>query len=321
MSSIQSGVANLIARTIRSSFFIHKAETSTQRKSFERISNFAKYPRFVKSETSSLGGLDAMWFHPKKNNNDRVVLYFHGGGYCTGSVSTHKALIARIARACKCHAVGINYRLAPEHPYPAALEDSLKAYTALLEQGHRNIYLAGDSAGGGLVMALCMKLRDEGLPMPKAGMMISPWVDLKMMGESIQTKSNLDPLIDASVLESFADKYAGELEKNNPYISPLCGDLSSMPPMLIQVGGNEVLLDDATRLAKKLKKADCKVELEIWDNMFHVWHYLGGIIPEAAHAIRAIGRYVRDMDTQIITGNDPKELVKENMISSSAMTA
>ncbi|MCP4121926.1 MAG: alpha/beta hydrolase [Bacteroidetes bacterium] len=296
MSSLQSSVVNLIARTIRSSFFIHKAETTTQRKSFERVANLAKFPRFVKFEVTSLGGLEAKWFYPKKNNNDRVVLYFHGGGYCVGSIKTHKALIARIARACKCPAVGINYRLAPEHPYPAALEDSYSAYKALIELGHRNIYLAGDSAGGGLALALCMRLRDENIQLPKASLLISPWVDLKMVGESIQTKSNMDPLIDPAVLYSFAEKYAGTEGLDNPYISPIYGDLSGLPPFLIQVGSNEVLLDDATRLAKKLKKAGCNVELEIWNKMFHVWHYLGGIIPEASQAIRQLGQYVKDIE-------------------------
>jgi acetyl esterase/lipase len=294
MSSFQSSVVNMIARTIRSSFFIHKAEASTQRKSFERLANFTKFPRMVRSETINYHGLNAMWFTPKKCNDDRVILYLHGGGYCTGSVNTHRAMIARIARASQCRALGIDYRLAPEHSSPAALEDTLKAYMALRREGHENIFIAGDSAGGGLAMALMLKLRQKGLRKPAGAVLISPWVDLVMTGESIETKSSLDPLIDPAVLARFAERYCRDTDPAHPLVSPLYGRLHNLAPVFIQVGGNEVLLDDATRLAKKLKKAGTDVELSVWENMFHVWHYLGGILPEAGEAIQAIGGYIRD---------------------------
>jgi acetyl esterase/lipase len=297
MSSVQSGVVNLIARLVRNSFFIHKAETTTQRKSFERISNFAKFPRFVKSNPIQLGNLDAVSFLPKKMNKERIVLYLHGGAYVAGSVNTHRALIARIARASKCEAIGVDYRLAPEHPYPAALEDSVMAYKCLLEQGHQNIFLVGDSAGGGLSLATMLKLRDEGLPMPCGAALISPWTDLALTGESFRTKEHVDPLINPNILGAFAQKYIGDDISINPFISPLYANLDGLPPILIQVGGNELLLDDSTRLAKKLKKAGCNVELEIWDNMFHVWHYLGGLVPEAQSAINIIGNFVSQTHT------------------------
>lgn len=305
MSSLQSNVVNLIARTIRSSFFIHKAEASTQRKSFERLANLTKFPRFVKSKSLDFHGLNAMWFTPRKCNEDRVILYFHGGGYCTGSVRTHKAMIARIARASACKALGVDYRLAPEHSYPAALEDAITAYKGLRKEGYTNIFLAGDSAGGGLSMAMMLKLRDAGEPMPAGAVLISPWVDLTMSGESIETKSNLDPLIDPIVLKTFAARYYGDEDPRHPHISPLFGDLHDLPPVMIQVGGHEVILDDSTRLAKKLKKAGNDVDLSIWDNMFHVWHYLGGILPEAGDAIRAIGRYIRDIHHNIESTDVP----------------
>ncbi|MEZ5023570.1 MAG: alpha/beta hydrolase [Chitinophagales bacterium] len=152
----------------------------------------------------------------------------------------------------------------------------MSAYNELLAQGHKNIFLAGDSAGGGLCMALMLKLKKQRKPMPKGATLISPWTDLAMTGESIRTKIYNDPLIDPKVLKYFAGLYIGEDSPTNPYISPLYGDLSQLPPILIQVGGNEVILDDSTRLAKKLKKNGCEVELEVWENMFHVWHYLGG---------------------------------------------
>ncbi|MEZ5008866.1 MAG: alpha/beta hydrolase [Chitinophagales bacterium] len=309
MASLQSSVVNVIARTIRSSFFIHKAETFTQRKSFERLSVFTKFPRFVKSEKHEIAGLEAMSFYPKQMNKDRVVLYLHGGAYCAGSVKTHKALIARIARASKCKAIGINYRLAPDYPYPAALEDALSAYNELLAQGHKNIFLAGDSAGGGLCMALMLKLKKQRKPMPKGATLISPWTDLAMTGESIRTKIYNDPLIDPKVLKYFAGLYIGEDSPTNPYISPLYGDLSQLPPILIQVGGNEVILDDSTRLAKKLKKNGCEVELEVWENMFHVWHYLGGVLPESKDAIDSIGSFVKDVYQA------SKEINENNLVS------
>ncbi len=293
MGSIQSGVVNLLARTVRNSFFIHKAETSTQRNSFERLAHFAKFPRFVKSETIEYAGMEAMAFYPKKMSKNRIVLYLHGGGYTVGSVRTHKALIARIARAAKCKAIGVNYRLAPEDPHPAALNDCKSAYKQLIADGYTNIFLAGDSAGGGLTLALMMELRDQGELMPMGATIISPWTDLTMSGESIRTKEHLDPLIDPGILKSFSFKYVGDGDPTDPMVSPLYGDLRNLPPILIQVGGNEILLDDSTRLAKKLKKAGCKVELEIWGNMFHVWHYLAGIIPESQEAIRQIGDFVK----------------------------
>lgn len=310
MGSIQSGVANLVARTVRNSFFIHKAETFTQRKSFERLSVFTKYPRWVRSEVSNLGGLEALSFYPRKLNENRIILYLHGGAYCAGSIKTHKALMARIARASKCKTIGINYRLAPDFPYPAAIEDAMLAYKTLLNEGHQNIYLVGDSAGGGLVLALMLKLKEMGLKMPKAASLISPWTDLNLSGESIRTKQHLDPLIDPKILKYFASLYIGDEDACNPYISPLYADLKGFPPILIQVGGNEVILDDSTRLAKKLKKAGCDVELEIWDKMFHVWHYLGGIIPEAKTAINNIGKFI------IKTHNTSTETSKKKKIVS-----
>lgn len=300
MSSLQSGVANLMARTFRNSFFIHKAEPSTQRKNFERLSNFSKFPRFVTSEKDILGGIAATWFKPRKQNAERVILYLHGGAYVAGSVRTHRAMIARIARAAQCKAVGIDYRKAPEHPYPAALEDAMDAYRELVHLGYKYIYLAGDSAGGGLSLALMMKLRDEGIAVrPSGAALISPWTDLTMSGESIETKAHVDPLIDPSVMVAFAQKYHGDVLPTEPYISPLFGDLSNLPPVLIQVGGREVLLDDATRLAKKMKKAGGEVELAIWDNMMHVWHYLAGILPEAGEAIKDIGQFIQQHHREV----------------------
>ncbi len=311
MKSLQSGVTGLIVKSFRSTLFIHKTGVATQRHGFERISKISKFPRFVEEEPCNLGGMDARWFIPRKvENSNKVILYLHGGAYCVGSVNTHRALIARIARASKCKAVGINYRLAPEHPFPGALEDAYNAYLNLVELGVEDIIVAGDSAGGGLTLSLMQKLREEQLKMPRASVLISPWVDLTHSGESIRTKASIDPLIDPALLDVFASKYYQHHNPKDPLISPLFADLRGLPPTLIQVGGNEVLLDDATRIAKKLNKSDVAVDIQIWKKQMHVWHWMGGIVPEANKAIRAIGKFVKN---QFRSGeNNLEEIIDSN---------
>ena len=256
MRSIQRSVIHTVIKTFRQSLFIHKTNTATHRLGFEKLSRFTKPPKGVEMKEATLGEMNALWCTPKKVNKDRVILYLHGGGYCVGSAHTHRNLIGRIARSSGCKAVGVDYRLAPESPYPGALDDAVKAYKALSKFRFKQIYIAGDSAGGGLALALMMRLRDEQfLIQPAGAMLLSPWSDLTMTGESLYTKKTIDPLIDPSLLSVFADKYIGDDDASNPLISPLFGDLSDLPPVFIQVGGHEVILDDSTRLAKKLKKA------------------------------------------------------------------
>lgn len=294
MSSIQSGVSNLIIKTFRNSLFIHKTQTETHRYSFERISRITKFPKAVVMEDTFVGEIQSRWFIPEQiKYEDTVIYYLHGGGYCVGSVYTHRALIARLAREVGCKAIGINYRLAPEHPYPAALEDSMCVYKYLIELGYKKIIIAGDSAGGGLSLATIFKARDYGWKLPFATILISPWVDLTHSGETIKTKANIDPLIDPELLEVFAFKYCAQEEPTNLYISPLFGDMKGLPPTIIQVGSKEVLLDDSYRLAKKLNKAGIKVNIEVWENQMHVWHWLGGILPEASQAIAKIGDFIK----------------------------
>lgn len=293
MNSLQSSTARLIVKMMRSTLFIHKTETQTHRVSFERISSITKFPRFVEMKEVTYAGLPAAWFRPQKCSDDKVILYYHGGGYSVGSYNTHRALIARIARAAGHPVLAINYRMAPEHPFSAALDDAVIAYKQLQADGWQSIFLAGDSAGGGLSLATTMKLREEGVKLPTAIVAISPWTDLTLSGDSVRSKADVDPLIEPRLLEIFAKKYYQEHDPKNPYISPLFGNFEGFPPIYIQVGGNEVLLDDSTRLAQKMKKAGVKVEFELWDHMMHVWHYLAGIVPEANMAIDKIGEYIQ----------------------------
>jgi epsilon-lactone hydrolase len=293
MNSLQSSTVQMFVKLMRRSLFIHKTETHTHRVSFERLSSITKYPRFVEKEEVKYAGVDAAWFVAAKSSNDKVILYLHGGGYCVGSYNSHRAMIARLARAAGHPVLAINYAKAPENPYPAALDDAVKVYQQMLADGWKNIFISGDSAGGGLTLATALKLKELGLPMPTALMLISPWTDLTGSGDSVVRKAEVDPLIAPELLEVFAKKYYANNDPKTPLISPLFADLSGLPPTLIQVGTREVLLDDSTRLAKKMKEAGVQVELEIWDHMMHVWHWMAGIIPEGNEAIAKMGAYVQ----------------------------
>jgi acetyl esterase/lipase len=250
--------------------------------------------RDVKCEPVSAGGIAAEWIVPPNAAEDRAILYLHGGGYVMGSINTHRAMIARIARASQARALAIDYRLAPEHPFPAAVEDATAAYRWLLAQGYKpgKIVISGDSAGGGLALAALLALRDAGAPLPAAAVPISPWTDMEGTGESVKTKAPKDPMTEIGGLHRMAKMYLNGQDSKNPLAAPLYGDYRGLPPMLIQAGEAEILMDDATRVAERAKASGVKVDLEIWDNMMHVWHVFAKILPEGQQAIDKIGRYV-----------------------------
>lgn len=292
MNSFQINAIQLAVKLFRRSLFINKTETLTHRVSFERLSNIVKFPNHVKKEELTYAGLPAAWFIPDKSSDDKIILYFPGGGYCVGSYNTHSGMLGRIARSAGHPILAINYRKAPENPYPAAVDDALKVYKQLVSEGRKNIIVAGDSAGGGLALAITMILRDEGYKLPAALVLLSPWTDLTSSGDSVTRKADKDPMIGPELLEVFAKKYSGNTDLKNPFISPLFGDFTFFPPTLIQVGTEEVLLDDSTRLTKKMKQAGVLVEMEIWDGMMHVFQWLAGLVPEANDAVRKIGIFV-----------------------------
>jgi len=248
----------------------------------------------VKCEPLNAGGLSAEWIAGPGAQSDRVILYLHGGGYVTGSIKTHRAMVARIARASKGRALLIDYRLAPENPFPAAVDDATAAYRWLLAEGcaPSKIVIAGDSAGGGLALAALAALRDAHDPMPAAAVAISPWTDLEGTGDSVKTKAAKDPMVQGSDLVPMAKMYFGTHDPKNPLLSPLHADYRGFPPLLIQVGEAEILLDDSTRVAERAKAAGVKVELEIWDDMVHVWHVFAKLLPEGQQAIDKIGTFV-----------------------------
>jgi acetyl esterase/lipase len=262
-----------------------------QRARQEKTVRYARLPRNIRCQNIHAAGVSAAWVDTADSSLG-VILYLHGGAYAMGSINTHREFIARLVIATKMRALTLNYRLAPEHPYPAAVKDATTAYLWLLEQGYdpSKIIIAGDSAGGGLNLATLVTLREDGVPLPAGAVCISPWMDLAMTGASIQSKAKVDPVLDPDSLEMYAKYYAGEHDRTSPLISPLYADLTSLPPLLIQVGSDEILLDDATRFAENARCAGLDVSLEIWDKMFHVFQIIP-FLPETKKAVRSIAGF------------------------------
>ena len=239
--------------------------------------------------------ISAEWILPVERASSGILLYLHGGGYSAGSAHSHRGLVAQIAAAAGVRALLPEYRLAPEHPFPAALEDVLAVYRHLLAKGvpPYGVVLAGDSAGGGLAVAASVALRDRGVPLPAGAVLISPWTDLAGTGESLRTRARQDPWLQPQGMPAVARLYHGETPPTHPLVSPLYAALEGLPPMLIHVGDCEILLSDATRLAEKARQAGVPVSLKVWPGMFHVFHAFYPFVPEARKAIRAIGQWIR----------------------------
>lgn len=255
-------------------------------------------PRSTKVVALSAGGVPSERVITLAARASHHVLYLHGGGYRTGALPLFRHFTWRVADAAKACVLAIAYRLAPEHPFPAALEDAVAAYQWLLEQGAdpQRISVLGDSAGGGLAFGLLLKLRDEGVPLPGAAVGLSPWTDLALTGASLKTNAASDPMLDAGAVPRFAAEYLGGADPRNPYASPLYGDLRNLPPALIQVGSDEILLDDAVRLAERLRNAGGDAELQVWPRMPHDFQMFAPILPEARAAIAQIGDFLHRIE-------------------------
>jgi monoterpene epsilon-lactone hydrolase len=271
------------------------ASAEEARAGFEQVASMFPVDADVKREGASAGGVKAEWVSAPDADAGRAILYLHGGGYVIGSINTHRSLAARISRAAKARVLVIDYRLAPEHPHPAAVDDSVAAYCFMLAQGLKpaRIAVAGDSAGGGLTVATLVAIRDAKLPLPAAGVCLSPWVDLEGIGESMTTKADVDPIVQKAGLLQMAAAYLGGNAPRTPLAAPLYADLSGLPPLLIQVGTAETLLDDASRLAECARKAGVSVSYESWEDMVHVWHLFAPMLDEGQQAIDRIGDFVR----------------------------
>jgi acetyl esterase/lipase len=264
------------------------------RAGFEAMASLFPVPDGVRSEKLDAGGVPAEWIEMPGAQRGRSLLYLHGGGYVLGSIDTHRSLIARIAAAAKARCLAIDYRLAPEHPFPAAVEDATRAYRWLLAQGQEpsRLAIAGDSAGGGLTLATLLALRDARTPLPAAAVCLSPWTDLEGTGASATDPSIGDPMITADGLRATGRDYIGKGDPKNPLAAPLHGDYRGLPPLLIQVGTREILLDDSTRVAAKAKAAGVDVTLERGEGLIHVWHFFGADVPESIAAIARIGEFL-----------------------------
>jgi monoterpene epsilon-lactone hydrolase len=260
---------------------------------------FSQYgiARDVTVEPAMANGVPAEWTSTPQDDRDAALLYVHGGGYVIGSLNSHRHLVSEAGRAARAWALALDYRLAPEHPFPAAVEDAVSGYRYLLSRGVRpgRIAIAGDSAGGGLVVAAMLAIRDAGLAQPACGWCISPWVDMEGIGETMSSKEAADPMVQKAGLLDMARLYLGGADPRSPLAAPIYADLTGLAPLLIQVGAAETLLDDAVRLAKVAGAADVRVDLQIWPEMVHVWHIFH---PELKAGLRAIGQggaFVRAM--------------------------
>jgi len=242
------------------------------------------------------GGLPGEWSIVPGSDASRVLMFLHGGGYCSGSIVSHRRMVTEAGRAARMRTLAVDYRLAPEHPYPAAHEDAMTAWRFLRKQGiaARNIAVGGDSAGGNLTITLINRLRAAGEEQPACAWLASPWTDLTMTGASLETKATVDPLIHKAYLEELANAYAPPpLDRKDPLISPLFSDLGGFPSTLIQVGSSETLLDDAVRFARAAGLADVNVTLQVWPHMIHAWTMWNAKLAEGRQALEQVGEFMR----------------------------
>jgi monoterpene epsilon-lactone hydrolase len=257
-------------------------------------------PADITVEALDANGVRSEWTVAPDADPSKAVLYLHGGGYVIGSLDSHRHLVAEVGRAARARALAIDYRLAPEYPFPAAVDDAIAAYRFLLSGGvpPGGITLAGDSAGGGLVVAAMIAIRDAGLPQPACGWAISPWVDMEATSDSMTSKAATDPIVQKAGIMDMAKLYLNGANPRSPLAAPIYADLRGLAPLLIQVGAAETLLDDAVRLAQVAGSADVAVDLQVWPEMIHVWHIYHPELAAARRAIAAGGEFAKAMTSR-----------------------
>lgn len=266
------------------------------RRGFERVAGRFNTPLSgFNHQAWKLGDLKVEWVTPEHANEKKVLLYFHGGGYTTGSINTHRALVSQIIKGAGIKALMIEYRLAPEHKYPCAVEDAAMAYQWLLDNGYsaNDICFGGDSAGGGLTLATLLYVRDKGMPLPKCAIALSPWTDHTLSGRTYVTNKDIDPMLVAEGFPVWSKHYTGDEDPQNPYISPLFGDLHDLPPVYIQVGEEEMLLDDSLRFAEKAKAAGVDITIDVYAGMFHVFNAFWLALSTAKKANIKLGEFLK----------------------------
>ncbi|KAF1017103.1 MAG: Monoterpene epsilon-lactone hydrolase [Stenotrophomonas maltophilia] len=272
--------------------FLLGQETTTtldaQRRAYEQVLCAHPVPAGVRCHAVDMGGVPGQVVVPDALQSERVLLYFHGGGYVGGSPTGYRGLAGHFAQQLGAAVYLPDYRLAPEHPFPAAIDDGLASYRWLLAQGHapEDITFAGDSAGGAMVVSVMVRARNAGLPLPAGGAALSPWANLAHTGASIDTRDGLDPQASRQGLTLLAKAFLNDALPTDPDASPVFADVRGLPPILVQIGENEVMLSDAMRLATHLGENRVRVSLEVWPGMFHVWHLFAAILPEGMQAVR-----------------------------------
>lgn len=295
MASLRSRIVQRIMRDTKDALLGDLPVEVRRRRIDSAARRAIRVPRGVCLKTVSANGVPSDWLEPDEAIPGRAILYLHGGAYVICSPSTHRGLAGNIALASQARALLIDYRLAPENPFPAALDDALAAYRWLLETGYppEHIAIGGDSAGGGLALATALSLRDDHNKMPAALFLLSPWTDLTFSGESIRTRADRDPLLSLNGDDWLVKIYANGRPLDHPYISPLFGNMHDLPPSLIQVGTEEILFDDSTRLEQKARAAGVNIRLETWPGMWHVFQGFAPYVPESQQAIEKIGEFLR----------------------------
>jgi epsilon-lactone hydrolase len=267
-----------------------------RRRRLDEIGSVWPVANDVKLEAVDMGGLCGEWSIVPGSDASRVLLFFHGGGYCSGSIVSHRRMVTEAGRAAEVRTFAVAYRLAPEHPFPAAYDDALRAWRFLRNEGipAGRIAVGGDSAGAGLTMGLISRLRDAHEELPVCAWLVSPWTDLTMSGSTLSTKNAVDPIIHKEYLNELADAYLPRgIDRQDPRVSPLYADLTSFPPLLIQVGSAETLLDDATRFASAAGAADIPVTVEVWPHMIHAWPLWNAHLQDGRRALANAGTFLR----------------------------
>lgn len=273
---------------------IHEIPIDLCRQGLANMMSFSRPPAGCSIERVNAGGPEALWVNAAQNNNRETILYLHGGAYSMGSAQTYIGFTGMLSELCGLRVLSVDYRLAPEHPFPAAIDDAVSAYRWLLQQGvpAKSIVIGGDSAGGGLAFAAMVELKNKGIQLPAAIFTISPWVDLTHTGETIVTKADVEPMFTKSGMDYMAKLYADETDVRSPLVSPLYADLSGLPPVLIHVGTSEMLLSDSRRMRDALRKAGVDCMMKEWEDLFHVFHTVV-YIPESRIANEEIAVFIK----------------------------
>ncbi len=295
MSSLRAKMMRAVTGAWFRSVNAERADVQRMRTVWHALANTLWTASGVDVRRTEFAGMRSEWHTPQAPARGKVMLYLHGGAYVFGNCTTHRQLVSYVARSCGVRALVIEYRLAPEHPFPAAIDDALAAYRALRDDGYGpgDIVLAGDSAGGGLVMALLLSLRDAGQEMPAGAVLLSPWLDLTASGESMTTRAKKDPWFKPADMPIIASYYCEDDEYRNPLVSPVFANVEGLPPIFIQVGDDEILLSDSTRIADNIEAAGGDVTLEVWPDMFHVFQVFVHQMPESREAIDKLVPFVK----------------------------